>query len=212
MAGTIFWDVDTQEDFISASGKLAVPGGDALRPQLQRLTTYAHDHGIPIVATADDHDVAHPEITSPEAADWSTTFPPHCMRATPGQRKVAETALRNTMVIEPVPLDAESVRHDVASHRGDFLLNKPGLDVFRWNPNAVTVLDALAPDRVVLYGVATDFCVVAAVEGIRRHRPQAELVVVRDAIASIDAPRGESLCTSWNDSGITVIDTATITG
>lgn len=212
MSTTIYWDVDTQEDFISAAGKLAVPGAEAIRPALARLTRHAHASGIRIVATADDHDVGHAEITTADAADWKTTFPPHCMRGTAGQRKVTETFLRNPLVIEPVPLTHDAVAGMVAAHEGDILLNKPGLDVFRWNPSAQAVLDILAPDRIVLYGVATDFCVVAAVEGVRRHRPGAELVVVGDAIAAIDEGVGRALCDSWRAAGVTLVDAGTITG
>jgi nicotinamidase/pyrazinamidase len=211
MSTTIHWDVDTQEDFISAAGKLAVPGAEAIRPALARLTRHAHSKGIRIVATADDHDVGHAEITSPEAANWKTTFPAHCMRGTDGQRKIAETALDDPLVIEPVPVPLAQLADTIGSHRGDILLNKPGLDVFRWNPSAAHVLDLLAPDRIVLYGVATDFCVVAAVEGIRRHRPQAQLTVVRDAIAAINVADGSALCDAWSAAGVTVVDSGAVT-
>ncbi len=212
MTKTIFWDVDTQEDFISAAGLLAVPGAESIRPALARLTDHAHSHDITIVATADDHDIGHAEITTAELADWQSTFPPHCMRGTAGQRKIAETTLRHALVIEPVPLPTRDVARAVGAHRGDILLHKPSLDVFRWNPSAATVLDTLAPDRIVLYGVATDFCVVAAIEGVRRLRPQAELLVVRDAIAAIDATRGEALCSTWSSSGVTLVDSQVVTG
>lgn len=209
---TIFWDVDTQVDFIHADGLLAVPGAEAIMPALRRLTDHAHAHQIRIVATADDHDVGHAEITTPDAANWTTTFPPHCMRGTAGQAKVPETTLRNPLLFEPVPMPPDQVAARVRAHPGDILLHKPGLDVFKWNPNAATVLQTLAPRRIVLYGVATDFCVVAAVDGVRRICPDAELVVVTDAIAAIDAERGKTLCATWTDAGIRMDDAATLTG
>src|SRR5438132_1186884 len=83
----IFWDVDTQYDFMKADGKLYVPDAEQLIPNLRKLTDYAHGHGIRIVASADDHVVNHSEISA--NPDWKTTFPPHCLRGTPGQRKLA---------------------------------------------------------------------------------------------------------------------------
>lgn len=201
---TIFWDVDTQIDFIRAHGRLAVPGAEAIVPALAQLTAYAHANNIRIVASADDHDVGHAEIVDADSANWNTTFPPHCMRGTVGQRKIPETTLRDPMLIEPVPFDDGEVAALVRASDGDILLNKPGLDVFRWNPNAADVLEALSPDRVVLYGVATDFCVAAAVGGIRHLRPTAELVVVSDAIGAIDAAGGEQLCAAWAGDGVTL--------
>ena len=207
---TICWDVDTQVDFIMAAGLLVVPGADAIIPNLQRLTDWAHRSGIRIVATADDHDVGHAEIT--DRPDWSTTFPPHCMRGTPGQQKIAATTLRDPLLFQPVPLDEGDVAAAVRAHRGDILLNKPGTDVFRWNPNAATVLATLAPDRIIVYGVATDFCTRAAVTGLARRRPEADLVIVRDAIRGIDDAVSRALVTEWRDAGHMLITTSELVG
>lgn len=199
----IYWDVDTQHDFIAANGLLAVPGAEGVLPVLARLTEHAHAQGIRIVATADDHDLGHAEISS--APDWKTTYPPHCMRGTAGQRKVAETTLRTPLIVHAVPHDAAALTAAVRAHAGDVLILKPGTDVFRWNPNAATVLAALAPSRIVVYGVATDVCVVAAVDGLRRLAPDAELVVVEDAVAALDGDRGRALLAEWAARGIRVL-------
>jgi len=206
MTNTICWDVDTQVDFIMASGKLAVPGAEEIIPNLEALTDWAHKSGIPIVATADDHDVGHAEIT--DNPDWKTTFPPHCMRGTPGQLKIAVTMLHRPLLFQPVPLDNMLVAAAARAHRGDFLLNKPGTDVFRWNPNAATMLDALAPDRIIVYGVATDFCTRAAVEGLARLRPNAELVIVTDAIRGINEEASRACLTDWKTKGYRLVRTA----
>lgn len=207
---TIHWDVDTQVDFIAAAGALAVPGAEVILPNLQRLTTHAHATGIRIVATADDHDLGHAEIS--DAPDWATTFPPHCMRGTAGQAKVAETALHAPLTIHAVPWDAAALTAAAQAHTEDLLLLKPGTDVFHWNPNAATVLDALAPDRIIVYGVATDICVRAAVAGLRDRRPTAEVVVVTDAIAALDPERGAALVREWAEAGCTLVTTAHVTG
>jgi nicotinamidase/pyrazinamidase len=203
---TICWDVDTQVDFIMTYGKLAVPGAEAIMANLAAITGWAHRTGIRIVATADDHDVGHAEITSDP--DWKTTFPPHCMRGTPGQLKVAETALRDPLLFPPVPLDQAEVAAAVRAHRGDILLNKPGTDVFRWNPNAATVLATLAPARIIVYGVATDFCTRAAVEGLARLQPAARLDIVTDAIRGIDSAASDACVADWGQRGFGLLTTA----
>ena len=205
---TICWDVDTQVDFMMANGKLSVSGAEAIIPNLEKLTDWAHRTGIRIVASADDHDVGHAEIT--DQPDWKTTFPPHCMRGTPGQLKLAVTALHNPLLLQPVPLDPALVAASVRIHRGDVLLNKPGTDVFRWNPNAATVLSALDPDRIIVYGVATDFCTRLAVEGLARLRPSATLVIVIDAIRGIDETASRALMESWRAAGHTLASTAAV--
>ncbi len=205
---TICWDVDTQVDFVMSTGKLSVPGAEALIPNLQALTDWAHRTGVKIVATADDHDVGHAEIT--DTPDWKTTFPPHCMRGTPGQRKIAATSLRDPLILQPVPLDSVDVTAQARGHRGDILLNKPGTDVFRWNPNAATTLDALAPERIIVYGVATDFCTRAAVEGIARLQPGARLTIVTDAIRGINDEASRALVAVWRAAGHELATTAEV--
>lgn len=205
---SIHWDVDTQVDFIHADGLLAVPGAEAILPHLLQLTGHAHTTGSRIVATADDHDLGHAEISN--TPDWSSTFPPHCMRGTAGQAKVAATALQEPLLVHAVPWDPARLAREVHRHEGDILINKPGTDVFRWNPNAIVVLEALAPERIVIYGVATDVCVLAAVIGLRRHCPSAELVIVTDAIAALDADRGTALVSDWAEAGCTLATTTSL--
>jgi nicotinamidase/pyrazinamidase len=204
MARVIFWDVDTQFDFMHADGKLYVPDAEHIIPNLKQLTDYAHGHGIRIVASADDHVAGHPEIS--ERPDWKTTFPPHCMRGTPGQRKIAETALTDPLVIEPVRADPAALADRVRAHRGDILFHKHRFDVFT-NENVMPVLEALAPDDIVLYGVATDVCDKAAVEGLLERLPQARLFVVTDAVKGIDKDVSEQLLKEWGEEGVRLVKT-----
>ena|SRR3990172_8941451 len=167
---SICWDVDTQHDFISAAGLLSVPKAERLIPNLKALTDWAQARQIRIVASADDHSLGDAEIS--DTPNWKTTYPPHCMHGTPGQLKIAATTLRNPMIIEPDPRDAAELLAAIRAHDGDILLHKHGTDVFHWNPNATTVLAALAPERIIVYGVATDICTRAAVAGLARLRPE----------------------------------------
>jgi nicotinamidase/pyrazinamidase len=202
MAQLVFWDVDTLYDFMRPNGRLYVPGSEEITPALEALTAFAHAHRIPIVASADNHDSADAEIS--EAPDWKTTFPPHCMRGTGGQLKIAETALVDPLVIEPEPEDAEALGRRIRAHHGDFLLNKHTLDVFS-NANVSTLLAALAPEAIVIYGVATDFCDRYTVEGLLRHRPGAELFLVTDAIRAIYPEEGARLVAQWKELGVRLV-------
>jgi nicotinamidase-related amidase len=202
MTKLVFWDVDTLYDFMKSDGKLYVPGSEEIIPAVKALTDFAHAHRIPIIASADNHELTDPEIS--DAPDWSATFPPHCMRGTPGQLKIAETELRNPLVIEPVLQDAGALAQQVLAHRGDFLLHKRAVDVFT-NPNVPALLRALEPEAVVLYGVATDFCDKYAVEGLMRELPRADLYLVTDAVRAINPAEGERLIAGWRDRGIRMI-------
>ncbi|MEJ2130156.1 MAG: cysteine hydrolase family protein [Gammaproteobacteria bacterium] len=206
MAGLVFWDVDTQYDFMYADGKLYVTGAEAIIPNLALLTDHAHNHGIPIVSSADDHVMAHEEIS--ERPDFETTYPPHCMRGTRGQTKIPETALRDPMVIEPDERDPRALRERIARHSGDILLHKHYFDVFT-NPNCALVIDTLAPSAIVLYGVALDVCVRHAVDGLLARFPSLALSVVADAVKSLADDDDASLVDAWSSKGVRLIDTAT---
>src|SRR5256886_2213314 len=149
MARAFFWDVDTQYDFMPAAGKLYVPEAERIITNLQRLTNYAHGHGIRIVASADDHVMGHPEIS--DSPDWQSTFPAHCMRGTAGQKKIPETALGDPLVIEPARTDAKALADRIRAHQGDVLFHKHRFDVFT-NENVPTVLDVLAPMQRPMIG------------------------------------------------------------
>lgn len=204
MSGTLFWDVDTQYDFMTADGRLYVPGSEEIIPALRRLTDHAHTHGIRILASADDHVPGHRELS--ETPDWKETFPDHCMRGTPGQARIAATALRHPLVIEPSPEDPEQLAAQVLAHDGDLLFHKHWFDVFT-NPNLLPVLEALNPDRIVLYGVALDVCDRYAIEGLLRHRPTVPVSLVTDAVRAIDGSVGASLLADWKTRGVTMVTT-----
>ena len=205
---TIFWDVDTQYDFMRADGKLYVTGSEAIIPVLERLTRYAHRNGIRILASADDHVPGHRELSA--TPDWKQTFPEHCMRGTPGQRKISETHLRNPMIIEPAPRDVAALAAEVRAHDGEILFHKHWFDLFT-NPNLLPALDALAPTGIVLYGVALDVCDKYAIEGLLTHRPGLPITLVTDAVRAIDAEAAPALLADWERRGVRLATSAEVT-
>lgn len=207
MTRLLFWDVDTQHDFMKSDGLLYVPGSEEIIPTLRKLTDYAHAQGIRVLASSDDHVPGHRELS--DAPDYRETFPPHCMRGTPGQRKIPETALRDPLVIEPEEEDPAAVADRVRRHTGDILLHKHWFDVFT-NANITPVLDALDPERVVLYGVALDVCDKYAVEGLLRERPGAEVWLVTDAVRAINPEGNDELLEAWEDRGVRMVTSAEV--
>lgn len=199
----IFWDVDTQHDFMDADGALYVPDAELIKPKLQHLTQYAHRHGIPIVASSDDHALEHPEISS--APDFRDTFPPHCMRGTMGAEKVPQTALRAPLVIEPAPVSHETLARRLEPHDGDVLIRKHRFDVFS-NPNTSTLIEAWDPTEIVIYGVALDFCVRFALDGlIDAGIPTIHLVL--DATKPIVEADVAGLVTGWKRQDVRIVTT-----
>ena len=203
MAGMIFWDVDTQVDFMVPEGKLYVPDAVAITANLERLTRHARENHIPRVASVDDHTLEDPEIS--ETPDFRETFPPHCLRGTEGQKKIAATAMRSPAVVPNRSEDKGGLRARLRGHRGEILIEKSRFDVFT-NPNTVAVLDALDPDSIVVYGVAQDVCDAHAIRGFLE-RGGARVFFVEDAARPIDAARGRELVEQWKRQGVVVART-----
>jgi nicotinamidase/pyrazinamidase len=197
----VLWDVDTQVDFVHADGKLAVPGAMAVVPAMAQLVEAARAAGIPHVASADDHELTDSEIS--DAPDYSTTYPPHCLRGTHGAEKIPETEQ-----VDPVPLALTHVPEKWLQGR-EFLLLKKSFDVFT-NPNADVLLGRLDPQEIVLFGVATDVCNDAAIRGLlARGR---KVTFVEDAARGLDEGRTVSCLAAWRAGGVRFATTKEVVG
>jgi len=203
VAGTIFWDVDPQVDFMVPGGKLYVPDAVAITPNLERLTRYAREKGVTRVASVDDHTLQDPEIS--DKPDFRDTFPPHCLHGTLGQEKIPATAMRSPVVVPNRRLDPADLAARVRGHRGEILIEKSRFDVFT-NPNTDAVLDLLAPETLVVYGVAQDVCDAHAIRGFLR-RGGTRVVFVEDAARPIDAARGRAFVQEWKRQGVAMVRT-----
>lgn len=192
----VLWDVDTQVDFVHAGGKLAVPGAEEVVPNMARLVRWAHEAGITHVASADDHEPDDPELS--ERPDYERTYPPHCLRGTPGAAKIPETAQR-----EPVALPTEQLAPQelagLVRGRRELLIPKQEFDVFT-NPNTATLLEVLDPAEVIVFGVATDVCDHAAIAGmLERGR---RVTFVEDASRGLSEERVAACLAQWREAGV----------
>ena len=200
---TLFWDVDTQVDFVRESGALYVPGAEKATSNLARLTGAARDRGVPVVASADDHRASDAEIS--DDPDFRTTYPPHCMHGTPGQEKVRETSLPEAVVFDRDEISEVEVRRRLDDAGRTVLVLKNQVDVFT-NPNTERIVDEIDPGRIVVYGVALDVCNRFTVEGLLA-RGRSDLVVVTDATAALDEERGRRLLDEWSARGVRLATT-----
>ena len=195
---TVFWDVDTQFDFLSPNGALYVPEAETLIPNLQRLTRRAHDLSIPIIADSDDHEWTDAEISA--NPDFKTTFPPHCMRGTPGAERIPETRQSWTLVAGHQRLSLQEIRVGLDRPQARVLILKKTLDVFL-NPKTEAILEFLRPESVVVYGVALDFCNRMVIEGLLA-RGQCHIVAVTDATKPIYADGTRAMLAQWEAHGV----------
>ena len=192
----VLWDVDTQVDFMLPAGKLYVPGAEETAPAMRRLVDAAREAGVVHVASADDHELTDPEIS--DEPDFRSTYPPHCLRGTRGAQKIPETEQADPLPLALLPFPPGLVPELVAGRR-EILLLKKNFDVFT-NPNTESLLDAIDPAEIVVFGVATDVCDDAAIRGflLRGRRVR----FVEDAARGLDEERTNACMAAWRAAGV----------
>ncbi|HET7354544.1 MAG TPA: isochorismatase family cysteine hydrolase [Gaiellaceae bacterium] len=196
MAGTILWDVDTQVDFIEPGGKLYFEGAEEAKPAMARIVGAARAAGLVHVASVDDHELSDPEIS--EEPDFESTWPPHCLRGTRGAEKIPETQQLDPLPLPLVPMPVAILRRLVEGGR-EILVPKKHYDPFT-NPNMEPVLDALDPDEILLFGVATDVCDEVAVRALLRRGRR--VTFVEDAARGVDQSRAAACLVAWREAGV----------
>lgn len=190
---TIFWEVDTQADFMLPGGKLYVPGAEKIIPNIKRLVDVARQGNVLLVSDACRHSRDDPEFQ---------TFPPHCIRGTPGARIIPEGLAQTFYTVandEKVKLPKNLFSYQ------QIVLEKQTLDVFD-NPHASTIVSRLGKDvEYVMFGVVTEYCVRLAAKGLlaRGHK----VSIVEDAIETLKPEDGRRTIEELKSLGAKLIST-----
>jgi nicotinamidase/pyrazinamidase len=198
---TLFYDVDTQRDFILPGGKLYVPGTEAIVPALAEITGLARKNGIRIVCSMDRHLPGDRELKRNGGK-----YDDHCMDGTDGQKKIDETAPLNPLYIPNRELSNAELDAAI-EHRGEIVFEKQDFDIFIGNRHARAILRMLLRpyDDLIVYGVFTEVCVHYAVMRLLGLGPQVH--VVADAIADIGED-AEAIRDEWKRAGVDFITVA----
>ena len=179
MAGQALIVIDMQYDFCPG-GALAVPGGDAIIPAINRLIA-GHAH---VVMTQDWHPAGHSSFASSHAGKApfdmiempygpQTLWPDHCVQGSRG------AAFHDAL---------EWTKAELVIRKG-FRREIDSYSAFFENDHATPTglggyLRERGIDRVTLCGLATDFCVAFSAIDAARHGLSA--TVILDACRGID--------------------------
>ena len=190
----VFFNIDTQVDFMRPTGKLAIRNAHEIVPNLAALMRWAREHDVPVISTADAH-----QPDDPEFAVW----PPHCVVGTPGQELIPETLFPSHLVIPALP----GAFHPPARWEGQFIVEKPVYSI-EGNPNFTAIVSALGRRRAVVFGVATEVCVRADALALRRQGLDVDLVT--DAVKPISEDGGRAAIGEMQAAGVRLVTTSEV--
>ena len=183
--------VDLQNDFADPAGSLAVSGADAVVTAASAAVREARDAGALVVATQD----WHPESTAHFAKDGGV-WPVHCVGGTWGAE------LHPDLVLPPT---TPRVRKGVNGEDGysGFTMRDPDTGI----EMPTELEDRLREDgieRVVICGLATDYCVKAtAIDAVRLGF---EVTLLGAAVAAVnrEPTDGERALAEMADAGVEI--------
>ena len=177
--------VDVQHDFLPG-GALAVPNGDEVVPVLAQLARYAEQNGVPIVASRDWHPENHCSFTA-QGGPW----PPHCIADSEGASLDEDLQLP-----ADVHIVDKATRPDADAYSA---FEETGLD---------TWLRRRDVKRVVIGGLATEYCVLNTARDARTHG--FDVTLLTDAIRAIDSSGGERAIDELRDLGADISESSAV--
>lgn len=181
--------VDLQNDFADPAGSLSVEGGEAIVPRVNQALREALDARALVVATQDWHPQSTPHFEK-DGGVW----PVHCVAGTWGAELHPAFELA---------ADAPRVRKGSNGEDGysGFTMRDPSSG--EETPTELErMLRARGVERVVVCGLATDYCVKAtALDAVRLGFDTSLLV---DAVAAVNVDRddGERALSAMRDAGV----------
>ena len=178
--------VDVQNDFLPG-GKLAVDGGDAVVPALNRYLGLAKKLGLPVYASRDWHPREHCSFAA-QGGPW----PEHCVAGSPGAQFAPGFKLPPEAIVIDKAMNPQLEAYSSFEGTGlAALLRRAGVR------------------RLLIGGLATDYCVLNTVRDALANG--FEVLLLRDAIRAVnvnpgDGARAESEMQRLGAQPVTVAD------
>ena len=173
----VFWEVDTQADFMLPGGKLYVPGAERLLPNIRRLTDAARQGRVFLVSHGCFHAEDDPEFQ---------TFPPHCIKGTPGSAFVPEAMTDKVLPFPTMP--RQRCRGIYRNISKSFWRSKRSISL-RAGTSKKYCSQFGDDVEFVVFGVVTEYCVRFAAKGLLDRGRRVS--VVQDAIETLKTEDGE---------------------
>jgi nicotinamidase/pyrazinamidase len=191
----IFFDVDTQADFMNGDGALYVQGGEEIRSNVERLLRMAGEKRITTISSRCAHEPNDPEFN---------IFPPHCIEGTRGAERIF--ADLPGLPRQELAVDAKADPRAQIAPATHYIVKKKVFDLFsnEWL-EGLRRKGVFEAEECVIFGVATDYCVRAC--GLGLAQAGAHVLLVEDAIRGVAADTTERTLEEMRAAGVELTTT-----
>lgn len=191
-------DVNTQRDFLLASGKACIRNHRRVLSHIRRVMAWARSKGIPVVSTCE----VHPNNNLPVADTVN-----HCLDETDGQKKVSYTLLSNRVSF---PADGNTdLPRDMLRQYRQIILHQRCVDPFD-EPRIDRLLSDVRASEFVLIGATTEGAIQAAALGLLQRSKK--VIVVVDAVGSYNNKEAKMALRKMQAKGAKLVETKALAG
>ncbi|RME54715.1 isochorismatase family protein [Candidatus Woesearchaeota archaeon] len=177
----VFFDIDTQFDFMEPTGKLYVKNSELIRPNLSDLTQHAYLNNIKVIGSIFLYNF------------WN------CCRQ--GQQKINETYYPRSTTIPVYPMGVTDMAREIIFSDAVYF-EKHNFNMFS-NINTGFILSNL--NKVVVYGLPTEYSIRSTVLKLRKR--DINVYVVEDAIIGTNVKSSMSALEDMINAGANIVQT-----
>jgi len=192
----ILIDIDTQRDFLLATGKACIGNHRRVLSHIRRVMAWARAKNIPIISTAE----VHPNNNGESQDDY-------CVDGTDGQKKIRYTLFNNRV---SYAADGNTdLSRDMLRRYRQIILHKRCVDPFD-EPRIDRLLSEVKANEFIIIGISLEGAVVATALGLLQRGKQVTVIV--DAIGSHNKKEAKLALRKMETKGAKLVETRRLAG
>jgi len=192
----ILIDIDTQRDFLTASGKACIRNHRRVLAHIRRVMAWARNRNVPVISTCEVYPINNNEGTNK-----------YCVDGTEGQKKIHYTLLTNRVSF---PADGKTdLPRDMLRQYRQIILHKRCMDPFD-EPRIDRLLSEVRAGEFLLIGTSAEGAVTATALGLLQRDKNVTVVV--DAVGSHDKKEAQMALRKIEAKGARLIETKSLAG
>lgn len=192
----ILIDIDTQKDFLLASGKACIRNHRRILAHIRRVMAWARTQHVPIISTAE----VYPDNNGESAVDY-------CIDGTDGQKKVRYTLLKDRVSFA-ADGNTDLPRDMLRRHR-QVILHKRCVDPFD-EPRIDRLLSEVRASEFILVGSSLEGAVKMTALGLLQRGKKVTVII--DAVGTHNTKDAKLALRKMETKGATLIETKKLAG